>query len=166
MANPIEIALKRLADAVAPTVKGVFLQEGPDKLAVFYNEHLQSTTSPDRTAKSGRRYYSRPNTTNELRTLYGNIQRALTPDARNKGNITDVTVSGDQVVFISGIDTDARVQAGPDTTTLEYAEFHEKGTSRYRARPFLGPGFEDFVKQGVPQLIDEVGERLEDIYNG
>lgn len=160
--NPISKALQDLARRVLPLIKGYLQQEAPVQLEAFYDEYLQTQSKPDRRAKSGRLYYSRPNTSDKLRLQYGNIFRATR--TRGKGNIYELFIEGNNVVMVSGIDTDQQVKAGPDTVSLKYAEFHEQGTSRYKARPFLGPGFKDFNRKELPILLDRFADELAEIY--
>lgn len=165
--NPLASALEDLRKAVLPLVKGYLLQEGPIRLGVYYQRYLQTDSKPDRKAKrSGRRYYSKANDSSELRTLYGNLQRALLPDSRFPGNITEVTTDGREVVLLSGIDTSAAVKAGPDRTTLFYAELHEFGKGGQKKRPFLEPGARDFNKEEMPKILEEIADELTRYYNG
>ena len=164
--NAIVTALRDLQKAVLPLVKGYLLQEGAEQLSVYYNRYLQPTTKPDRKAKSGARYYSQPNNSSELRTLYGNIQRALSPDGRFPGNITEVTTNATQVVLLSGIDTSATVKAGPRSTTLFYAELHELGKGGQKKRAFLEPGIRDFNKEEMPYILEEIADELQRYYRG
>lgn len=164
--NAIAKALQDLQKAVLPLVKGYLLQEGAERLSIYYQRYLQPSSKPDRKAKSGRRYYSKPNDTSELRTLYGNIQRALIPDGRQPGNITEITTSPKEVVLVSGIDTDASVKAGPDRTTLFYAELHERGKGGQKARPFLGPGIRDFNREAMPEILEDIANELSRYYSG
>jgi hypothetical protein len=140
-------------------------QEAPIRLGQYYDNYLRTQTKPDRKSKSGNKYYSKPNETNQLRTLYGNIQRALVPDPRFVGNITEVTVANGEVVLVSGIDTSARVKAGKEMTTLFYADLHEKGEGGQKPRPFLEPGIRDFNKQEMPDILDEIATELTRFYN-
>lgn len=164
MSNPILKAIERLEKSVLAIVKRRMVQEAPQVLIAFYNEFLQPTTKPDRKAKSGRLYFSRPNSSNKLRTQYGNIQRALQPG--ETGNITEVAVTNGVVTVISGINEDATVQAGPDRVSLQYARFHEEGTKNYKARPFLNPGFELFIKEGLPDIVAQIEDDLVEEFNG
>lgn len=162
--NPIVKAIQELEANIYKVVKRRLLQEGPQMLIAYYNDFLQPTTVPDKKAKSGRRYFSRPNDKNKLRTQYGNIQRALQPG--ETGNITDVVIANGNVQLVSGIDTNAKVQAGPDTVSLMYAKWHEEGTKNFKARPFLNPGFEAFVKEEVPKIMELIEGDLLELYRG
>lgn len=165
--NPISDALADLRKAVLPLVKGYMLQEAPQRLQTYYANYLQTETKPDRRSKrTGQKYFSQPNTTRKLRTLYGNIQRALAPDARFKTNISEVTVAGDEVVLLSGIDTDATVKAGKRSTTLFYAELHELGKGGQKKRPFLAPGIREFNKVEMPDILSEIADELQRYYLG
>lgn len=163
--NPINNALRDLRKAVLPLIKGYLLQEGAANLSTYYVENTRPNTVPDRKSKRGNLYYSQPNTTNRLRTLYGNIQRALAPDGRNKGNITEIIVEGNEVVLSSGIDLDATVKAGKRRTTLYYAAIHEYGLAGFRARPFLEPGIAEFNKKEMPGILEDIADDLTRYYN-
>ena len=162
--NALTKAIENLQRVVLSTVKRRIVQEGPKILIAYYNDFLQPATKPDRQAKKSKRlYYSKPNDSSRLRTLYGNIQRSL--QEGESGNITEVVVKGDAVSFISGIDENATVQAGPDRITLAYARFHEEGTKNFRARPFLNPGFALFMKEGYPDIIAQIERDLLKAFN-
>jgi hypothetical protein len=159
IANAIAVLEKNLLTVI----KRRFVQEGPQILQTYYSDYLQPMTTPDRQAqKSKRLYYSTKNNSDKLRRLYGNITRATIQG--EAGNISHVEVVGGKVVFISGIDEDTKVKAGPDMVSLEYARFHEEGTTNYKARPFLGPGFEDFLRDGVPDIMDAIADDLAKLY--
>ena len=165
--NSISRALRELRGAVLPLVKGYLLQQGAVALSEYYNRYLQPNTKPDRKSKKTKAlYYSQPNTTDRLRTLYGNIQRAITPDGRNKGNITEIETTRTEVVLSSGIDLDAKVKAGPYQTTLFYAQVHELGLGGQRPRPFLEPGIRDFNKEEMPRILEDIADDLRNYYNG
>jgi len=164
--NSITKAIAVLEANLLKVVKRRMLQEGPRILETYYRDFLRpATEKADRQAKKSKRlYYSGPNKGNQLRNLYGNLTRALIQG--EDGNITQVEVVSGKVVFISGIDEDTKVQAGPDRIGLEYTRFHEEGTSRYKARPYLRPGFEAFVNEAVPDIIDTIGDDLAKLYRG
>jgi len=159
IANAIAVLEKNLLTVI----KRRFVQEGPQILQTKYADYLRIQTTPDRQAKKSKRlYYSTANNSDKLRRLYGNITRATIQG--EAGNISHVEVVGGKVVFISGIDEDTKVKAGPDMVSLEYARFHEEGTTNYKARPFLGPGFEDFLRDGVPDIMDAIADDLAKLY--
>lgn len=166
--NAIAKALQDLQKAVLPLVKGYLLQEGAQMLSIYYQRYLQADSKP-RKSKSGRRYYAEANDTDRLRTLYGNIQRALLPDGRNTGNITEILVDKNEVILSSGIDTDAKVKAGNKVTTLAYAAIHEaedRGKSTSRRRPFLEPGLADFNREEMPEILQDIANELSRFYSG
>jgi hypothetical protein len=181
--NPISDALADLRKAVLPLVKGYLLQEAPQRLQTYYANYLQTETKPDaRSKKTGQRYYSQPNTSSKLRTLYGNIQRALSPDGRFPGNITELDVKQNKVRLLSGIDFSAKVKAGKRQTTLMYARLHEtgeydpepgtkrrtkkEGAGEFKKRPFLKPGFAEFRKKEMPKILEEIADELQRYYLG
>lgn len=168
--NTLVDALDDLKKVLLPLVKGYFQQEAPERLLPYYERYLQSPNiKPDRISKSGRRYYSEPNKTDKLRTLYGNLQRALTPDSRFPGNITEVTTNDKEVILLTGIDTDAKVKAGGRQTTLAYVAMNQakdRGRSTSRARPFQDPGVADFQKQEMPKILKEISQEITRYYSG
>ena len=132
------------------------LQRAPIELNVYVSDRLQDPSKKDGLvkSKSGNLYYKKPNTTNRLRTLYGNIQRSLQP--RGKGNISDVTLQQGRVIVTYGYDTSATVKAGTRSQTLEYAKINEA------KRPFLLPGFNEYMKdaQGFKALMNELSDAI------
>jgi hypothetical protein len=169
--NDIVAAIKKIEEDIFKIVKRRLVQEGPQLLATYYNDYLQpATISPDKRAASGRLYYSGPNESKKLRANYGNIIRALQPGG--EGNITDVVIEGglDRVYFISGIDYDTKVQAGPGTTDFEYVKWWEEGeafsSTNQNTRPFLSLGFADFIEKEVPDILELISEDLLELYRG
>lgn len=147
--------LTQLVPALLGKVKAMFVSEVPALLQIRYTDHLQGPNSPrPKVTKSGRRYYPDANTTNELRTLYGNIERAVSP--RGKGSIFDVKVGKDGLILESGIDTNEKVDAGGRSVSLIYAAINDV------KRPFLGLGFKEYVEQDYPDAIEQILSELED----
>jgi hypothetical protein len=67
-----------------------------------------------------------PNKGDRLRTLYGNLTRALTPG--QKGNVSEVSLGGKSIVNIKfGFDPKTQVKQGPRTGDLRYGVLHEYG---------------------------------------
>ena len=161
--------LQRLNRGVLRAVKTA-MDEAPIMLSAYTGDEMHSPTKKEGLTKSkaGNLYYKLPNNTNKLRTLYGNIQRAITPDG--EGNVSNVYIEGSTILVDFGIDYDAKVRAGKSTTTLLYAAYHEaknRGKSTSRQRAFLTPAFEKFMKdkKGFNQLIQDIDTALIDLVN-
>ena len=150
--------LTQLVPLLLAKVKGALISEAPSALQIRYSDHMHSPTDPrPKVAKSGRRYYPDANTTNEIRTLYGNISRAVAP--KGEGNIFDVRPSKNGLVLESGIDTNVKVETyDGKTVSLLYAAYNEK------TRPFFGLGFKEYVEQDYPEAIERILSELEDEY--
>jgi len=147
--------LTQLVPSLLSKVKGYFFSEAPAILQIRYTDHLQGPNSPrPKVAKSGRRYYTDANNSNELRTLYGNIERAVSP--KGKGNIFEVRVGKDGLILESGIDTNEKVDANGKSVSLIYAAINDV------KRPFLGIGFKEYVEQDYPDAIEQILSELED----
>lgn len=131
------------------------MQRVPDELYVATSEFLRDTSNSAsdglRIAKSKARYFTKPNTTKRLRSLYGNIERSLIQN--EKGNVSDVTIKNGIFTVAYGYDPSTSVQAGPRTTTLKYAVINEG-----KGRPFLDPGFRKYMSdaQGFKALMKEL----------
>lgn len=131
------------------------MQRAPEELSAYTSEFLRDTSESAsdglRIAKSKARYFTKPNTTNRLRSLYGNIERSMIP--QGKGNISDVTIKNGIFTVAFGYDPSATVQAGPRSTTLKYAVINES-----KGRPFLDPGFRKYMSdaQGFKALMKEL----------
>lgn len=152
--NAIQKALTRLERGVLAAAKDA-MQRVPDELYVATSEFLRDTSNSAsdglRIAKSKARYFTKPNTTKRLRSLYGNIERSLIQN--EKGNVSDVTIKNGIFTVAYGYDPSTQVQAGPRTTTLKYAVINEG-----KGRPFLDPGFRKYMSdaQGFKALMKEL----------
>ena len=152
--NAIQKALTRLERGVLAAAKDA-MQRVPDELYVATSEFLRDTSNSAsdglRIAKSKARYFTKPNTTKRLRSLYGNIERSLIQN--EKGNVSDVTIKNGIFTVAFGYDPSTSVQAGPRTTTLKYAVINEG-----KGRPFLDPGFRKYMSdaQGFKALMKEL----------
>ncbi len=152
--NAIQKALTRLERGVLAAAKDA-MQRVPDELYVATSEFLRDTSNSAsdglRIAKSKARYFTKPNTTKRLRSLYGNIERSLIQN--EKGNVSDVTIKNGIFTVAYGYDPSTSVQAGPRTTTLKYAVINEG-----KGRPFLDPGFRKYMSdaQGFKALMKEL----------
>lgn len=156
-------------------------------------------------AKGGRRVLP-PNRGNRLRTLYGNLTRALIPGQR--GNIAETKANGKDLITVTlGFNPLQKVKQGRRMGDLRYGILHEnggtithpggtayiiiKGKARFvtnakaaqyaakgrtvkrtkahsitiRKRPFLAPGFEQYMRTGFPALLDELTTDVMDELN-
>lgn len=158
--NAIEESLRRLERGVLSAVKET-MQRTPQELSIYVAENRQDPSKKDglKKSKKGNLYYTKPNTTNRLRNLYGNTQRATLP--KGKGNISDVELNGGKVLMTFGYNSDQVVTAGTRSVTLEYAKINEK------KRPFLVPGFKAFMSdaQGYKALMSELETAIVELAN-
>lgn len=156
--NAITSMLTTLEKGIAETVKNA-MQRVPKELSAFTGEFLQGPDKKDGLvkAKSGNLYYGVPNKTKKLRTLYGNIQRAITPS--ETGNVSHVELIDGVITVTFGVDFTANVTAGNKEITLKYAEGHEK------TRPYISRGFERYYKnpQGYAALIKELEDAVSEL---
>lgn len=114
--------LARLDRSILRIVKDK-AQEIPLALSAFILDRMDST-KPER-RKDGSRRLPR-NKTDRLRTLYGNLTRAVTPGG--KGNLSEVKIKGtDNVAIDFGFDPTTKVTQGPRTGDLRYGMLHEYG---------------------------------------
>lgn len=152
--NAIQKALTRLERGVLAAAKDA-MQRAPEELSAYTTEFLRSSNESKkddlRVTENGTRYFRKPNTTNRLRSLYGNIERSMIP--QGKGNISEVTIKNGIFTVAFGYDPSATVQAGPRSTTLKYAVINES-----KGRPFLDPGFRKYMSdaQGFKALMKEL----------
>lgn len=121
----MEVITERLArlerDILAIVKSGA--QTMPGAISAFVLDRMDYTQS--KKAKGGRRVLPR-NTGNRLRTLYGNLTRALTPG--ELGNISNVTTGGSKLVTVEfGFDENTKVKQGPRVGDLRYGLTHEYG---------------------------------------
>lgn len=151
--------LQRLQTAVLRAVKKG-MQRAGDELSAYTLDYMQDPSKKEGLTKSkrtkGSLYYNVVNPTNRLRTLYGNLTRALIPG--EQGNVNKVTIQGGTFVLGYGFDPDASVKAGPRTTTLFYGILHEQGNGGQKKRPFLEPGIKEYLKDnsGFKALVREM----------
>lgn len=149
---------KRLRQAEAIILKRMktLMDTAPYEMSAFVGEFLRDPSDKQglkKSKKTGNRYYAVPNTTDRLRTLYGNIQRAITP--RGKGNISKVEYRNGHFFLEFGIDTAMTVRAGTRSTTLEYAAINEA------TRPFIDPGFNKYFSD--PEGWDALRQEFENM---
>jgi len=197
MADAITERLDRLNRAILSIVKDA-MQRVPLELSAYVLQNMTIGEQPRKTQLGNRRFDS-PHGSNRLRTLYGNLTRAVTPG--EPGNISRVEVNGANIITAElGIAEDTKVRQGKRTGTLRYWRIHEyggtinhpggtpymvvKGQARFvsnataakyasrgrqlrrtkghtisiPARPFLGPGLDQYMKDpaGYAGLIDKI----------
>lgn len=98
------------------------MQRAPGELSESILDQMDFTTSEKR---KGYRYLP-PNRGTRLRTLYGNLTRALIPGG--KGNISTVTANGQNVIDVEfGFDPGQKVKQGKRVGDLRYGLVHENG---------------------------------------
>jgi phage gpG-like protein len=96
------------------------------------------------------------NETDRLRFQTNRLGRALAPG--EDGNINKLTIKGDQYT----------VEYGIDLSVVPYARIHEFGGSagrggavKIKARPYLRPGFEAWLKLATPRYLRRIEKALE-----
>lgn len=145
----------RAAEAIILKRMKTMMQQAPIEISAFVGEFLRDPSDKAglRKSKSGNLYYTIPNTTDRLRTLYGNIQRAIT--VRGKGNYNSVEYRNGHFYLEFGYDPSTTVRSGTRTQTLEYAVINEA------TRPFLQPGFSKYLTD--PSGWDSLRQQFEDM---
>lgn len=96
------------------------------------------------------------NARNETDKLYrrtGDLVQALRTNS--PGNITKITQTG----------STSSVEYGVDVSRIPYALYHETGTSRMRARPYLTPGITEFRERALEQLQQDLVEKLKNAWD-
>lgn len=161
--NDLEARLKKAEAIILKRIK-TLMDEAPYGISGFVLEFMRDPSDQKGlvTSKSKSRYYTQPNTTNRLRTLYGNLTRAVT--VRGKGNTKSVEYRNGHFYLDFGYDASTVVRAGNKSTTLEYGPMNEakdRGKSTSRARPFLEPGFNKYFQD--PAGWEKLRQRFEDM---
>ena len=158
--SDIAARLARLERGILAAVKDA-AEEIPKELTIYVGEFMADPSYKTglKTAKSGNLYYAQKNSSSRLRTLYGNIQRAITPGDR--GNITKTQISSKGISVEFGYDTNTTVKSGTRSQSLAYAVINEK------TRPFLQPGFAKFMndKNGLSAILRELETAIIDEFN-
>jgi hypothetical protein len=161
--SDISQRLARLERGILAAVKDT-AQRIPQELSIYVGDYMQGPQMKTGmvTAKSGNRYFKPLNNTDRLRTLYGNIQRAITPG--DKGNVSRVELRNGKFQIEFGYDPQTMVKSGTRNQSLMYAVYNEMGTARAKARPFLRPGFLDYMRDanGFKALIKELETTIVD----
>ncbi len=88
------------------------------------------------------------NTTDKLYRRTGTLVQALRKGGA--GNISRITINQNSTSLEYGI----------DVSTVPYALFHETGTRKMRARPYLRPGIEEFRKRALEQIQQDLLRKL------
>ena len=88
------------------------------------------------------------NTTDKLYRRTGTLVQALRKGGA--GNISRVTINP----------TVTSLEYGIDVSAVPYALFHETGTRKMRARPYLRPGIEEFRKRALEQIQQDLLRKL------
>lgn len=156
--------LDDLEKAILREIKNL-VDRAPLEISARVSDFLMSPSYKKglKKSKNGNLYYSEPNTGTRLRSLYGNIRRAIT--IGKTGNYKSVTYKNGYFYVDFGYNPDTVVQAGNKTTTLKYAAMHEaedRGKSTSIQRPFVEPGFSKYMEEanGWEALRSEMEERI------
>ena len=147
--SDLNARLARLERGILAAVKET-AQNIPEELSIEILDQIDFTTS--RKSKSGGRVLPK-NTGNRLRTLYGNLTRALQP--RGKGNISKSEFKQGKYTLEFGFDPTTKVTQGNRQGDLRYGVLHEYGgtISHPGGTPyiFVGPGRVAFISKAKAQ---------------
>lgn len=159
--SSIEDRLKKLEQVILREIKTI-AQSVPIGISAEVGDFLRSPDDKKglvKSKKTGNLYYNEPNTTDQLRTLYGNIQRSTL--VKGVGNYNKVEFKNGHFIIEFGYTPSTKVRSGNRMITLEYAEKHETGKWGGRPRPFLEPGFNQFFKN--PEGWEYFRQEMEDM---
>lgn len=121
--------MSSIADRLAKLERGILgivkdaMLTAPNELSAYVLDEMDFTKPKKR--KDGSRRLP-PNTGSRLRTLYGNLSRAMMP-TENKGNISRLRTDGKTYAIEFGFDPTFKVQQGPRVGDLRYGLLHEFG---------------------------------------
>jgi HK97 gp10 family phage protein len=118
----------------------------PDEIRPFIEDNLWLARNP----AYPKRYTNR---TNKLYNRTGNLAAALR--VNNVGNIFNVINKKDS----------SEVEYGINLTRIPYAQYHEFGTSKMRARPFIKPGIESFRRERLKILQNKLVDDIKKAWN-
>lgn len=119
--SDIAARLERLQRGILAAVKETS-QNIPEDLSVFILDQMDFTSSVK--TKTGARKLPK-NSGSRLRTLYGNLTRALQPGG--KGNISKSEFKQGKYTLEFGFDPTTKVTQGPRQGDLRYGLLHEYG---------------------------------------
>jgi HK97 gp10 family phage protein len=117
----------------------------PDEIRPFIEDNLWLARNPAGTNARNR--------TNKLYNRTGNLAAALR--VNNVGNIFNVINKKDS----------SEVEYGINLTRIPYAQYHEFGTSKMRARPFIKPGIESFRRERLKILQNKLVDDIKKAWN-
>lgn len=164
------------------------LLSSADELAVYYNDNFGEDIGGAAFSRqtSGPLSLRAPrNTTNKLRVVTGDLARAVSGKQDEKGVIFDVKIQGDKIELVSGVDTRAIPYAAihefggtikhPGGTPYrmingEFAPVRKSNGRglpitkphdiKIKARPYLKPGMEAFIKEALPRYVNRLIKML------
>lgn len=119
--SDIAARLARLERGILAAIKETS-QNIPEELSIFILDEMDFTSSV-KTKTGGRKLPK--NSGNRLRTLYGNLTRALQPGG--KGNISKSEFKQGKYTLEFGFDPTTKVTQGPRQGDLRYGLLHEYG---------------------------------------
>lgn len=149
MANPLRSYFLIVGERYSKKVQAIvdqYNKDLPDEIRPYIEDNLWMARHPN----YPKRYINR---TNRLYIRTGNLTNALR--VNNVGNITRITTRSNRNI----------VEYGIDLRQVPYAQFHEKGTSRFRARPFIAPGIKAFRERRLQQLQDALFNKIVNAWN-
>lgn len=144
MANPLRsfflIAGERYSKKVQALVDQ-YNKDLPDEIRPYIEDNLWMGRHPN----YPKRYINR---TNKLYIRTGRLTDALR--VNNPGNIARISTRSNRNILEYGI----------NLQTVPYARYHETGTSRFRARPFITPGIKEFREKRLRTLQNQLFEKI------
>lgn len=147
--SDIAARLARLERGILAAVKETS-QNIPEELSEFILQQMDFTSSTK--TKTGARKLPK-NAGNRLRTLYGNLTRAL--EVGGKGNISKSEFKQGKYTLEFGFDPATKVTQGPRQGDLRYGLLHEYGGTipHPGGTPyiFVGPGRVAFISKAKAQ---------------
>lgn len=144
MANPLRSYFLIVGEQFSRRIKPI-IEEYNRNLPNEIRPYIQRNLWMGRHPNYPRRYINR---TNKLYIRTGRLTNALAEN--NPGNISRISTRSNRNI----------VEYGIDVRQVPYARYHETGTSRFRARPFITPGIRAFREERLRQLQDELFERI------
>ena len=144
MANPLRSYFLIVGERFSKKVQALvdqYNKDLPDEIRPFIEENLWMGRHPN---------YPKPyiNRTNKLYIRTGRLTDALR--VNNVGNISRISTRSNRNILEYGI----------DLRQVPYARFHETGTRRFRARPFIAPGIKAFRERRLLQLQNALFRKI------